>query len=368
MASQRPHASRQHRRRFLGTAAATVAAAVTVAALGRGKIGSPFELSAEDVSGELASLGRANTWLNSSPLTAADLVGKVVLVEFWTYTCIYWLRAQPYVRAWAETYRDDGLVVIGVHAPEFPFEHDLDNVRRAAQDLRVDYPIAIDNDFTIWRAFRNNYWPALYVIDATGRIRHHQFGEGGYEQSERIIQQLLAEAGATGIGDDLVAVDATGLEAPADWESLESPETYVGYERATNFASPGGAAGDERRVYEVPDGLELNHWALAGDWTVEKRAAVLNEASGRIVFRFHARDLHLVLGPAMRGDAVRFRVSLDGQAPGAAHGIDVDEQGNGTISEQRLYQLIRQQHPIEDRTFEIEFLDPGLEAYAFTFG
>jgi len=316
----------------------------------------------------LPSLGSATTWLNSPPMTAAGLRGKVVLIEFWTYTCINWLRSHPYVRAWAEKYKDHGLVVIGVHAPEFAFERNVDNVRRAAKDLRVNYPIAIDNDYAIWRAFKNDYWPALYFVDAQGRIRHHQFGEGGYEQSEMVIQRLLAEAGIGGIGDGLVSVDARGLEAAADWGSLKSPENYVGYERTENFASPGGAVADERRVYAAPARLGLNQWALSGDWTVGKQAIVLNKANGRIAYRFHARDLHLVMGPATRGTSVRFRVLIDGQPPGGAHGLDVDDRGNGTVTEQRLYQLIRQPKPIVDRQFEIEFLDIGVEAFAFTFG
>jgi thiol-disulfide isomerase/thioredoxin len=317
---------------------------------------------------ELASLERANEWLNSPPLTASALRGKVVLIDFWTYTCINWLRTLPYVRAWAEKYGDQGLVVIGVHSPEFPFEKDIDNVRRAAQHMRLAYPIAIDNDYAIWRAFKNQYWPALYFVDAQGRIRHHQFGEGAYEQAEKIIQQLLAEAGAGGIGHDLVSVDARGVEAAADWGSLKSPENYVGYERTERFASPGGAILGKRRVYAAPAQLSLNHWALSGDWTVEKQATVLNEANGRIVHHFYARDLHLVMVPTTRGTSVRFRVRIDGQPPGAAHGTDVDDQGNGTVVEQRLYQLIRQPKPIADRQFEIEFLDPGVAAYAFTFG
>ena len=320
------------------------------------------------IEGELPSLGGATGWLNSQPLTAAGLRGKVVLIDFWTYTCINWLRQLPYVRAWAEKYKDQGLVVIGVHAPEFTFERNLDNVRRAAKDMRVDYPVAIDNDYAIWWAFNNRYWPALYFVDAQGHVRHHHFGEGEYEQSETIIQQLLAEAGNGGIGDELVSVDARGVEAPADWGSLRSPENYVGYERTANFASPGGAVLDERRVYDVPARLRLNHWALLGDWTVKRQATVLNEANGRIAYRFQARDLHLVMGAAARGPSVRFRVLIDGQPPGAAHGIDVDEQGNGTVAEQRLYQLIRQPKPIADRHFEIEFLDSGVEAFAFTFG
>jgi thiol-disulfide isomerase/thioredoxin len=316
----------------------------------------------------LPSLGSATEWLNSQPLTPAGLRGKVVLIDFWTYTCINWLRSLPYVRAWAEKYKDQGLVVIGVHAPEFAFEKNVDNVRRAAKDMRVDYPIAIDNDHAIWRAFENKYWPALYFVDVQGHIRHHQFGEGEYEQSEMIIQQLLADAGNSSIGHELVSVDARGAEAAADWSSLKSPENYLGYERTENFASPGGAVLDKRRDYAAPARLRLNHWVLSGDWTVESQATVLIKANGRIAYRFHARDLHLVMGPATRGTSVRFRVLIDGESPGAAHGIDVDDQGNGTVTEQRLYQLIRQPEPIADRHFEIEYLESGVEAYCFTFG
>ena len=353
-----------------------------LAAIFAGAIGVPFETLAVDqgvqqiapkavqlrAEGKLPSLGGATQWLNSQPLTAAGLRGKVVLVDFWTYSCINWRRSLPYVRAWAEKYKDQGLVVIGVHAPEFEFEKNIDNVRWAAKDMRVDYPIAIDNQHLIWRAFKNEYWPALYFVDAQGQIRHHQFGEGGYEQSERIIQQLLAEAGTRGIGPELVSVDARGAEAAGDWASLRSPENYVGHERTENFASPGGAVLDKPRVYAAPARLRLNQWALAGDWTVQKEATRLNKANGRIAYRFHARDLHLVMGPATRGTSVRFRVLIDGAPPGAAHGVDVDAQGNGTVTEQRLYQLIRQPKPIDDRRFEIEFLDPGVEAFAFTFG
>lgn len=320
------------------------------------------------IEGELPSFGSGTAWLNSQPLNASGLRGKVVLVEFWTYSCINWLRSFPYVRAWAEKYKDRGLVVIGVHAPEFAFEKNIDNVRRAAKELRVDYPIVIDNDHAIWRAFNNEYWPALYFVDAQGRIRHHQFGEGEYEQSEMIIQQLLAEAGNGGIGHELVSVDARGAEAAADWSSLKSPENYVGYERTENFASPGGSVPDKRRVYALPAALGLNHWALSGDWTMEREAIVLNKANGRIAYRFHARDLHLVMGPAAPGTSLRFRVLIDGQAPGAAHGVDVDGQGNGTVAQPRMYQLIRQSNPIVDRQFEIEFLDSGVEAFSFTFG
>jgi thiol-disulfide isomerase/thioredoxin len=320
------------------------------------------------VEGEFPSLGGATGWLNSPPLKAEGLRGKVVLVQVWTYSCINWLRTLPYVRAWAEKYRDQGLVVIGVHTPEFDFEKDLDNVRTAAKDMRIVYPIALDSDYAVWRAFKNQYWPALYFVDVEGRIRHHKFGEGDYEQSERIIQQLLAEAGSGGIGDGLVSVDARGAEAAADWGSLKSPENYVGYARSENFSSPGGTAQDRRHVYRAPDRLKLNHWALSGDWTVGKQATALNTANGRITYRFHARDLHLVMGPAARGTPVRFRVLIDGKPPGAAHGIDVDDQGNGTVTEQRLYQLIRQPKPIADRQFEIEFLDAGVEIFVFTFG
>ena len=320
------------------------------------------------IEGELPSLAGATEWLNSPPLTAASLRGKVVLIDIWTYTCINWLRTLPYVRAWAEKYKNQGLVVIGVHSPEFEFEKSVDNVRRAAKDMRVDYPIAVDSDHAIWRALKNQYWPALYLVDAQGRIRYHQFGEGEYEQSERIIQQLLSEAGATGVGQDLVSVDGRGAEAAADLGNLKSPENYVGYERTENFASRGAAALDKPHVYAAPAKLKLNHWALSGDWTVAKNLTALNKPNGRIAYRFHARDLHLVMGPATRGASVRFRVLIDGQAPGVAHGIDVDDQGNGAVTEQRLYQLIRQPKPVADRQFEIEFLDPDVEAFAFTFG
>jgi len=319
------------------------------------------------VEGELPSLGGAIEWLNSQPLTPAGLRGKVVLIDFWTYTCINWLRTLPYVRAWADKYKDQGLVVIGVHTPEFSFERDIDNVRRAVKDMRIDYPVAVDSNYAIWRAFRNAYWPALYFADAQGRLRHHHFGEGEYERSEMAIQQLLAESGTDGFPRGLVSVDPRGLEVAADWGNLRSPENYLGYERTANFTSPGAVPG-KRSVYALPKQLAINHWALSGDWAVEKEAVALHKAGGRIAYRFHARDLHLVMGPAARGASVRFRVLIDGQAPGAAHGGDIDEQGNGTVTEQRLYQLIRQPKPIVDRQFEVEFLDPGVEAFAFTFG
>jgi len=320
------------------------------------------------VEGELPSFGGATGWLNSPPLTSAGLRGNVVLVNFCTYSCVNWLRQLPYVRAWAAKYSGQGLVVVGVHTPEFGFEHNLDNIRRALQDLRVGYPVAIDNDYAVWTAFDNHYWPALYFADAQGRIRHHHFGEGEYQQSEMIIQQLLAEAGSAGVGHDLVSVDARGVEAPADWATLRSAENYTGYERTEYFASPGGIMPGKPHVYSAPAQLRLNNWALSGDWTMEEQATRLNEADGQIAYRFHARDLNLVMGPAAAGTSVRFRVLLDGQPPSAAHGTDVDEQGHGTVVEQRLYQLIRQPERITDRTFEITFLAPGIEAYSFTFG
>src|SRR5262245_21950127 len=316
----------------------------------------------------LPSLERATEWINSPPLSASALHGKVVLVDFWTYTCINWLRTLPYVRAWAEKYRDQGLVVIGVHTPEFEFEKDLNNVRWAAKALRVNYPIAVDSDYVIWRAFENQYWPALYFIDAQGRTRHHHFGEGAYEQSEMIIQELLAQNGVESISREPLTVEGRGLEAAADWRNLRSGENYVGYGRTQNFSSPGGAAADRPRAYALPARLRLNDWALSGNWTLKKGAAALNEPNGTIVYRFHARDLHLVMGPTTPGTSVRFRVRIDGKPPGAAHGVDVDEQGDGTVTEQRLYQLIRQPQPIADRQFEIEFLGSGVEVFAFTFG
>jgi hypothetical protein len=355
------------RRHFLAAAAMTVAA-VPLGAAGCAAWRMAGASGQLPVEGELPSLGGANAWLNSETLTPASLRGKVVLFQFCTYTCINWLRTLPYVRAWDEKYRGRGLVLVGVHTPEFEFEKDLHNVRRALKEMGVVYPVAVDNNYAVWRAFKNRYWPALYFVDAQGRVRHHHFGEGEYERSERVIQRLLAEAGAGGAGQELVSVEGSGAEVQADWGSLKSPETYVGYDRAENFASPGGAVEDRRRVYAAPARLGLNEWALAGNWTVRGQGAVLNEAGGRIAHRFHARDLHLVMGPAARGASVRFRVLVDGQPAGAARGVDIDEQGNGTVNEQRLYQLIRQPKPINDRRFEIEFLDAGAEAFAFTFG
>jgi thiol-disulfide isomerase/thioredoxin len=318
--------------------------------------------------GRLPGFDGATGWLNSPPLTAADLRGKVVLADFWTYTCINWLRTLAFVRAWAEKYGDRGLVVVGVHTPEFPFERDLENVREAASALRVGYPIALDSDYGVWQAFGNRYWPAVYIADAEGRIRQHHFGEGAYDECEWAIQMLLREAGAEGIGDDLVSVEPDGFEAQADWTNLSSPETYVGYEQGRNFASPGGAAFDEPRAYLVPDSLQLNEWALAGDWTIERGASVLNRADGRIAFRFHARDVHVVLRAREPGTSVPFSVLVDGEPPGDAHGLDVDEQGHGAVIQSRLYQLVRQRGRIADRTLAIDFRAPGVEAYVFTFG
>ncbi len=348
-----------NRRRFLATAAMTFAAAPF------NLFGTPMRLPVE---GELPALRGATSWLNSEPLTKPGLHGKVVLVDFWTYSCINWRRSLPYVRAWSERYRDNGLVVIGVHSPEFGFEHEVDNVRSAAKAMMIDYPIAIDNDFAIWRAFENEFWPALYFIDEKGRIRHHKFGEGDYDQSEAVIQNLLTEAGAGGFGSGLARVSVAGPEFAADWFDLRSAENYLGYERTENFASPGGAVVNKSHSYELPKDLKLNHWALAGDWTVERQAIRLNTSNGRIVYQFHARDLHLVIGATAKGTPVRFRVLIDGQAPGAARGSDADEIGQGTIAEPRMYHLIRQPKPIVDRRLEIEFLDPGVDAFSFTFG
>jgi thiol-disulfide isomerase/thioredoxin len=319
------------------------------------------------VEGQLPSFDGATGWLNSPPLTEPDLRGKVVLVNFWTYTCINWLRQLPYVRAWAGKYAGQGLVVIGVHTPEFTFEQDGDNVRWAVHDMRIGHPVAIDSDYAVWRAFGNHYWPALYFADVQGRIRHHYFGEGEYQRSEMIIQQLLVEAGF-GTSHDMVSVDPLGVEAPADWATLRSPENYTGYGRTENFASPGGVLPDKPDSYTTPTELSLNHWALSGNWTMKQEATRLNAANGQIAYRFHARDLNLVMGPAASGTSVRFHVLLDGRSPGAAHGADLDGDGDGTVVEQRLYQLIRQHDPVTGHTFEITFLDPGVEAYAFTFG
>jgi cytochrome c biogenesis protein CcdA/thiol-disulfide isomerase/thioredoxin len=323
------------------------------------------------VEGVLPTLNGAVQWLNSPPLTVQDLRGKVVLVDFWTYSCINCLRSLPYVKAWAQKYKDQGLVVIGVHAPEFAFERNIDNVKKAVHDLGVDYPVAIDNNYAIWRALNNQYWPAHYFVDAKGQIRYHHFGEGDYAESEKVIQQLLAEAGhasASKVALGIAGTSAQGVQAAADNADMQSGETYIGYERAENFASPGGEAEDKVYTYSAPSQPAVNDWGLAGAWKVGAEHATLAAASGRIIYRFHARDLHLVLGPGKDGKPVRFRVSVDGAAPGAAHGTDVAADGSGTVTEQRLYQLVRQTGEVADHTFSIEFLDPGVEAYAFTFG
>ena len=295
----------------------------------------------------IPSLDGATEWLGSESLGPAELRGHVVVVNFWTWTCINWLRQEPYVRAWSQAYRDDGLVVIGVHTPEFSFEHDIDGVRRATEVREIDYPVAVDNDYEIWRAFANNYWPALYFVDADGVIRDQHFGEGHYEESERVIQRLL------GVERELVAVEGVGVEAEADWDHLRTPETYLGSWRSARFASP--------------EGLPLNHWALAGEWTIGPENVVLDQAGGSIAFRFHARDAHLVLSPGAR-EPIPFRVLLDGEAPGPSHGVDVDQHGNGLLRDGRMYQLVREHDAVRERTLEITFLEPGAEAYAFTFG
>jgi hypothetical protein len=320
------------------------------------------------VEGVLPELGGATAWLNSEPLTPAGLRGRVVVVQFCTFSCINWLRTVPYVRAWADKYRDDGLVVIGAHSPEFPFEHDLDKIRSALDAMGVDYPVAVDNRFVIWRAFDNAYWPALYFVDVEGRIRHHRFGEEEYVRSERVIQQLLREAGRDDVDRGLVSVEPDGVYLAADWETLGSPETYVGYARATGFASPGGLQPDRGRLYAEPSRLRLNEWALSGTWTVGGQTATLNEPGGRIVHRFRGRDLNLVLGSRPDRGPTRFTVRIDGKPPNDAHGLDLDEDGAGTVREDRLYQLVRQDGPITDRTFEITVLDAGAQAYVFTFG
>ena len=319
------------------------------------------------IEGQLPSLAGAVQWINSAPLSAEALRGKVVLVDFWTYSCINCLRTIPYVRAWAEKYKDQGLVVIGAHTPEFAFEKDVGNVKNAVIDLKIDYPVAIDNDYAIWRALNNRYWPAHYFIDAQGRIRHHHFGEGDYAESERVIQQLLAEAGHRAGSTNLVRVSPSGAQAAPDKWDLESPETYIGYKRAENFVSPGGAVHDVAYVYTAGE-PDLNQWSLSGNWTITGEHALLNQPNGAIIYRFHARELHLVLGPGPTRRPVHFQVTIDGAAPGASHGSDCDADGRGVVTGERLYQLVRQRDAITDHTFEIRFLDPGVEAYAFTFG
>ena len=316
--------------------------------------------------GPMPDLSGAVGWINSPALSSKSLRGKGVVIDFWTYSCINCLRALPYVEGWAEKYKDSGLVVIGVHTPEFAFEKERANVEKAVRDLKISYPVAIDSDYKIWQAFNNNYWPAHYFIDGKGRIRYHHFGEGEYDESERVIQQLLKENGATSLSAGVINVTASGAEAAAD--NVGSPETYVGYKRAGNFASAEPVAKDSRKTYSPQPRLSLNQWALGGSWKVGEESAVLESLPGKIVFRFHARDLHLVLGPTKNGKPIRFTVKLDGTPPGEDHGADTDASGAGTVQSNRLYQLIRQKGPVEDRTFEIDFLDPGVQAFAFTFG
>jgi hypothetical protein len=319
------------------------------------------------VEGSLPAFTAATAWLNSESLAADDLRGRVVLVSFGTYTCINWIRSLPYVRAWADKYAEQGLAVIGIQTPEFHFEEDLNGVQAAMQAMDVRYPVAIDNDYAVWQAFDNHYWPALYFVDAQGLIRHHRFGEGDYEESERVLQMLLAQAGLH-VDAALVRLAPQGVELPADWDNLRSTENYVGYERTVAFASPGGPVPDEPHRYTAPTSLSRNQWALSGEWRMESGAAVLEEPGGIISYDFHARDLHLVMRLVQPGTSVRFQVHLDSRPPGLAHGLDVDADGNGTVSGQRLYQLVRQPAPIDDRRIEIQFLDAGIEAYVFTFG
>jgi thiol-disulfide isomerase/thioredoxin len=322
-----------------------------------------------DVGRTLPDLSGATSWLNSPPLSRAQLKGKVVLVDFWTYSCINCLRTLPYMRAWAAKYKDSGLVVIGVHTPEFPFETNTANIQKALRKFDITYPIAVDSDHRIWEAFNNEYWPAHYFIDATGKIRYSHFGEGHYDESEKWIQELLKERnGGHPMSGDSVQVEASGTEAAADNLQVESPETYIGYSRAERFVSPKGLGQDYSRTYLAPQKLALNEWGLTGKWTDQAQTAVLNATPGSILFRFHARDLHLVLGPAKDGKPIRFRVRIDGQEPGENHGVDTDAHGDGSVTEDRLYQLVRQKGPVQDRTFEIEFLDPGVQAFSFTFG
>jgi len=310
---------------------------------------------------QMPPLGGATEWLNSEPLDSGDLRGHVVLVNFWTWTCINWLRQEPYVRAWSRAYRDDGLIVVGVHTPEFAFEHQIDGVRKAIEEREIAYSVAVDNDYAIWTAFDNHYWPALYFVDSDGVIRHRHFGEGRYEDSERVIQELL------GVERELVSVEGVGVEAQADWEHLGTPETYLGHGRGSGFASANDHALDEAHLYEVPDRLRSNGWALAGEWTIGREKIVLEQRDGSIACRFDARDAHLVLSTE-RSEPIPFRVLLDGEAPGRSHGVDVDEAGNGVLQEGRMYQLVRQHDAVRERTLEIMFREPGVEAYAFTFG
>ena len=314
------------------------------------------------------SFNGATGWINTQPLDLTNLRGKVVLIDFWTYTCINWRRTLPYIREWASKYKDQGLVVIGVHTPEFPFEHRLENIRGAVKEMNITYPLVVDNNFGIWNAFQNEYWPALYLIDAKGKIRYQKFGEGDYHESELQLQQLLKENSAKNVSDQTIALQPKGFEAAADWENLRSPENYVGYSRTQGFAFPSEVVADKQVLYAAPSKLNLNQWGLSGDWIMGKELLLLSKAPGKIIYRFHARDLHLIMGPSVRGSCIKFHVLIDGKPPGCAHGLDVDSSGNGTVKEQRMYQLIRQQGPIIDRSFQIEFSDPKVEVYDFTFG
>jgi thiol-disulfide isomerase/thioredoxin len=389
-----------HRRRALGAAAGAIATGgIVLAGLAELQFGTPLtgELPISDrnpvetpsrlrslirsiahhlpgdsgelpVESDLPSFAGATSWLNSDPLTPEGLRGRVVLVGFWTYTCVNWLRTLPYVRAWDEKYRAQGLTTIGVHTPEFDFEHDVRNVTAQARALRVPYPIAVDSDYGVWRAFDNHYWPAVYIADAQGKIRYHHFGEGEYAMQEMVIQQLLLEAGAEDVDQELVSVDPVGPEVAADYRALRSPETYLGYGQATGMASPDGLWADEPHAYPPPPSLRPNEWAPSGAWSISRRAATTVAPNARLALRFQARDVNLVMGPAMRGTSIPFRISIDGQPANGAHGSDVAADGNGSVTEQRLYQLIRQPDPISERTFEIEFLEPGVELFCFTFG
>ena len=338
------------RRRFVRTAAMIAASQLALISSGKSL------LAAED---DLPSLAGATGWLNTPQFLRPDLAGKVVLIDFWTYSCINWRRTLPYLRAWHEKYKDHGLAVIGVHTPEFTFEQNAANVRWAINSMNFHYPVALDDKYAVWRAFENEYWPALYLLDARGHVRYHKFGEGDYEKSERVIQELLTKSGASGFDRELVSVHATGVEAAADWANLKSGENYLGYERTENFVSAGGLVRGKPHTYALPARWKLNEWGLSGDWTARQEALVLKAANARIAYQFHARDLHLVMGPSAQATPVRFRTLIDGEAPGSAHGADVDEKGIGMVTEPRLYQLIRQPSPIADRNFEIEFLDPG---------
>jgi hypothetical protein len=348
-----------------GTATLSTSAPGFIRSIAHRLTGEPAALPDE---GHLPGFEGATGWLNSEPLTPRGLRGRVVAVQFLTYTCVNWLRTLPYARAWAAKYADHGLTLVGVHTPEFGFERNVDNIVTNLRDLDVPYPIAIDSDYGVWRAFANHYWPALYVADEQGRIRYHHYGEGEYAMSEMVIQQLLASAGASGFDPAFVSVDPHGTEVAADWSNVGSPETYLGAAQASGYASPDGAYVGKSHAYGPADGLRLNEWAPIGTWTIARHASVLDEPNGRVAFRFRARDVNLVMGPRSPGLAISYRVFIDGRPPADDHGTDVDADGRGTLDQQRLYQLIRQTGPVDTALFEIEFLDGGAEAYCFTFG